>query len=213
MRRLLAALIVMASFALAVPLIAQDDLSADMTPEEQKDWLVHLLQDQLSGPGREIRLSNLDGALGELATARLITIADDEGVWLRVNNVTLNWDVAQIFLGRVFVRSLTAASIEFIRNPVSSVDPNLPAPEAAPLSIPELPVAVTLDKLSVPKVTFGESVFGLGSEISVAGRFVLEGGSADVDLDINRLDGPGGTLEARRSTTRSRPTRWRSPSR
>lgn len=195
MRKLLAALLVMAGFALAVPLIAQDDLSPTMTPEEQKDWLVHLLQDQLSGPGREIRLSNLDGALGELATSRLITIADDEGVWLRINNVTLNWDVAQIFLGRVFIRALTAQSIEFVRNPVASGDPSLPAPEAAPLSVPELPVAVTLDRITVPKVTFGESVFGLGSEISVNGRFVLEGGSLDADLDIDRLDGPGGSLD------------------
>ena len=202
----------MAGFALAVPLIAQDNLSPDMTPEEQKDWLVQLLQGQLSGPGREIRLSNLDGALGELATSRLITIADDEGVWLRVNNATLNWDVAQIFLGRVFIRALTAESIEFIRNPVPSTDPNLPAPEAAPLSVPELPVAVTIDRLSVPKVTFGESVFGLGSEISVAGRLVLEGGSLDTSVNITgSMDQEGRSIL--RSSISGRQTRLRSASR
>ena len=69
MKRLLALLLVVLGLALAAPLFAQDDLSIDMTPDEQKDWLVRLLQDQLSTPERQIRLSNLDGALNELAKA------------------------------------------------------------------------------------------------------------------------------------------------
>src|SRR5690606_7578998 len=71
---------------------------------------------------------------------------------------------------------------------------DLPAPEAGGFAIPEFPVAVDLGELSVPSVSFGESVFGLGSEISLAGALKLEGGNLDANLDIERLDGPGGTL-------------------
>ena len=110
-------------------LVAQDVLT--MSNEEQKDWLTNFVQDRLSTPERQIRLSNIDGALGSDVSVREITISDAEGVWLRVNNAQLNWNQAALFLGRLEVRSLKADSIEYIRNAVpveGAVD--LPAPEA-----------------------------------------------------------------------------------
>src|SRR5690606_29948311 len=89
-----------------------------------------------------------------------------------------------------------ADSIQFIRNAVPAEGAaDLPQPEAGALAIPEFPVAVILEDLSVPSVSFGEDVFGLGSEISLAGAMTLDGGNLDANLDIERLDGPGGTLE------------------
>ncbi len=46
----------------------------------------------------------------------------------------------------------------------------------------------------MPRVTFGEGVFGLASEISVTGRLQLAEGSLDTALNVTRLDGPGGQL-------------------
>lgn len=177
----------------AMPLVAQDQ--GQMTAEQQKDWFVSFVEGQLSTPERQIRISNIDGALSSNASIREVTISDKEGVWLRVNNAAIDWDQGALFTGRLLVRALTADSIEYLRNAIPSGDPNLPAPEAAPLAIPDFPVAIQLDKLSVPKVTFGENVFGLGSEISVDGNFRLEGGSLDTALNIVRLDGPGGKLD------------------
>ncbi|KKC32851.1 hypothetical protein WH91_11730 [Devosia psychrophila] len=154
------------------------------------------MQDRLSTPERQIRLSNIDGALGSNVSVREITISDAEGVWLRVNNATLTWNQGALLLGRLDVQSLKADSIEYIRNAVpveGAVD--LPAPEASGFQVPEFPVAINLQELSIPKVTFGENVFGLGSEISLAGALTLEGGNLTTNLDIVRLDGPGGTLD------------------
>ncbi|KKC41087.1 hypothetical protein WH87_01400 [Devosia epidermidihirudinis] len=153
------------------------------------------MQDRLSTPERQIRLSNIDGILGSEVSVRQITISDAEGVWLRVNNATLNWNQAALFLGRLEVRSLKAESIDYLRNAVPTDSVDLPSPEAGGFSVPELPVAVILEDLSVPRVTFGENVFGLGSEISLAGNFTLDGGNLQTKLDIVRLDGPGGTLD------------------
>jgi translocation and assembly module TamB len=168
----------------------------EMSDEEQKDWLVRLVQDQLSTPERQIRISNIDGILGSDVAIREITISDAEGVWLRVNDARLNWNQAALFLGRLDVRSLTAESIEYLRNavPVEAAGIDVPAPEASGFAIPEFPVAVTLEELSIPRVVFGESVFGLGSEIALTGALTLEGGNLDADVAIERLDGPGGTL-------------------
>ena len=62
---------------------------AATTPEQraiQKDWLTNFVQDRLSTPERQIRLSNIEGALGSDVAIREITISDANGVWLRVNN-------------------------------------------------------------------------------------------------------------------------------
>ncbi len=190
-KTLLVAALLLGSAAVPVALVAQD-----MNNEEQKDWLTSFVQDRLSTPERQIRLSNIDGVLGSDVSIRQITISDAEGVWLRVNNASLNWNQAALFLGRLDVNSLRADSIEYIRNAIpveGAVD--LPPPEAGTLEIPEFPVAIQLGELAVPSVTFGEGVFGLGSEISLAGSMTLEGGDLDAVLDIERLDGPGGTLD------------------
>lgn len=179
----------------AVPLIAQEQQR--MSEAAQRDWLVQFVEGQLSTPERQIRLSNIEGILSEKASIREITISDAEGVWLRVVNAALDWNQGALLTGRLEVRSLSAELIEVIRNPMPGDAVDLPAPEAGGPAVPELPVAVSLQQLSIPKVTFGESVFGLGSEISVAGGLVLEGGNLDANLDITRLDGPGGKLVAK----------------
>jgi translocation and assembly module TamB len=194
MRKLVVTAIVLGALAVPAAIVAQDVLT--MSNEEQKDWLTNFVQDRLSTPERQIRLSNIDGVLGSDVSVREITISDAEGVWLRVNNAQLNWNQAALFLGKLEVRSLKADSIEYIRNAVpveGAVD--LPPPEAGSFAIPEFPVAIVLQELAVPTVTFGENVFGLGSEISLAGAFQLEGGNLTTNLDIVRLDGPGGTLD------------------
>lgn len=190
-RRLaLASLILVPIAAVPVALYAQDNGDA-----EQKDWLTGFVEGQLSTPERQIRLSNIDGALGSDVSIREITIADQQGVWLRVNNVNLNWNQAALFTGRLQVNSLKAESIDYIRNAIPAEGVDLPPPEAGGFSIPEFPVAIELGELAVPRVTFGEGVFGLGSEISLAGNLKLDGGNLDTVLDIVRLDGPGGTLD------------------
>lgn len=186
----LATLLLTPFVAVPVALVAQDN-----SEEAQKDWLTSLVEGQLSTPERQIRLSNIDGALGSDVSIREITIADQEGVWLRVNNASLNWNQAALFTGRLQVNSLKADSIEYLRNAIPAEGVDLPPPEAGSFSVPEFPVAINLGELTVPRVTFGEGVFGLGSEISLAGNLALEGGNLNTALDIVRLDGPGGTLD------------------
>jgi translocation and assembly module TamB len=190
------ALCIALSSPVAVPVIAvAQDNPLEMDNEEQKDWLTTLVQDRLSTPERQIRLSNIEGVLGSNVQIDEITIADDEGVWLRVNNAQLNWNQAALLLGRLEVETLAADSIEYLRNPNPSEAIDLPAPEAGTFQVPEFPVAVNIEEVTVPRVTFGEDVFGLGSEISLTGGLTLEDGNLDTSLDIVRLDGPGGTLD------------------
>lgn len=190
MRRLAFGLLAVVGIGLAVPLIAQE------SDEAQKSGFLKFVEDRLSTPERQISINGLDGALSSDVKIEEITISDAEGVWLRVEAAELNWDQGALITGRLQINSLKAARIDYIRPsiPVGGIRP--PNPEATELNVPELPVAVFLEALSVPRVTFGASVFGLAAEVGVEGRLVLEGGSLDTNLSIARLDGPGGSLEA-----------------
>ncbi len=190
MRRLAALLALVVTLGIAVPLIAQEDDQA------QKSGFIRFVEDRLSTPERRISLNGLEGALSSDVAIAEITFADDEGVWLRIQNAKLNWNQTALITGRLQINSLTADSIDYIRPSIPPEGVTPPAPEAGGFEVPELPVAVTLEQLSVPSVTFGEEVFGLGSEVAIEGRLVLEGGSLDTNLDITRKDGPGGRLVA-----------------
>ncbi|MFD1942186.1 translocation/assembly module TamB domain-containing protein [Paradevosia shaoguanensis] len=193
MRRLLAFLLFALALVVAAPAFAQ----AQPDAEAEKNGFLRFVQDRLSTPDRIIRISNIDGALSSDASIAEITIADPEGVWLRIVNAKINWNQAALLLGRLEINTLSADSIEFLRNSAPPQQSDLPSPEAGGLSIPQFPVSINIGKISVPKITFGQQVFGLGSEISLEGALRLDGGSLDTTLDIVRLDGPGGTLNAK----------------
>lgn len=195
MRRLLAFLLLCLALLVAAPVFAQAQAQPDA--EAEKNGFLLFVQDRLSTPDRIIRISNIDGVLSSDASIGEITIADPQGVWLRINNAKINWNQAALFLGRLQINTLSAESIEFLRNSAPPTQSNLPSPEAGGLSIPQFPVAINIGQISVPKITFGQQVFGLGSAISLEGALSLDGGSLDTTLDIVRLDGPGGTLNAK----------------
>jgi translocation and assembly module TamB len=171
---------------LALPALAQD------TAEAERSWFVSYVEGQLSAPNRQIRINGIQGVLSSNATIGEITIADREGIWLRITNARIVWTRSALFVGRLDIGTLAADRIDVMRSPVP--EEGMPPPEAGSLQIPELPLAVNIGALEVPLVTFGEGVFGLASQVSVGGHLQLVGGSLDTALDVTRLDGPGGRL-------------------
>lgn len=184
--RLLAAIALLLAFLM--PALAQDE-----TPEEERSLFLGFVEDQLSGPNRDIRISNIQGVLSSNAIIGQITVADNEGVWLRIVNASIVWSRSALLLQRrLEIETLSAELVEVIRQPVA--DATLPTPEATGFGVPELPLAINLANLEIELARFGPTVFGLESELTLQGRLRLEGGSLDTALEIQRLDGPGGQL-------------------
>ena len=73
------------------------------TPDSDNGFLLNLLQNKLSAPGRQIRLSGVSGALSSQARIARITISDDKGPWLQVDNAELDWNRLALLRGRVDV--------------------------------------------------------------------------------------------------------------
>ncbi|WP_082766084.1 translocation/assembly module TamB domain-containing protein [Paramesorhizobium deserti] len=184
MTRLLA---IIAFLLFAFPAFAQDNA------EEEKSYFLSFVEDKLSAPNRQISISNIQGVLSSEASIGSITIADRQGVWLRITNARIVWSRTALLTGRLSIQTLAADRVDVIRKPLP--DDSLPNPESSSFSLPELPLAVILDELNIAHLTFGQSVFGLASELSATGRLRLEDGSLDSAFQIQRLDGPGGQLQ------------------
>lgn len=173
-------------WALSVPALAQDD-------QDSPGYLVGLIQDALSGAGREVRITGFEGALSSTARMESMTIADDEGVWLTLTDVTLDWTRTALLRGRIEVNTLTAAALDIPRPP--NAGPGAPPePEATPFSLPDLPVAVNIGTFEIERITLGEAVLGQALAVRVAGEARLAEGAGDVRLRADRVDDLAGSF-------------------
>ena len=188
MKRLLAALGVLALVAIAA-------LAQDVTGRSDNGFFINLLENRLSTPSRQIRLSGVSGALSSRARVAQITISDTEGPWLQIDNAEVDWNRLALLRGRVDVNRLTAQSVTWMR---PSVQPpparDLPRVEVQPFALPELPVSIRLHDLALERIRFEEPVFGQAAELTATGSLELASGALDTAIDVTRLDPPGGDL-------------------
>lgn len=167
-------------------------LTAFAQEGDDRGFLTRLLEDNLSGAGREVRIEGFQGALSSRAQIAALTIADDAGVWLRLTDVALDWSRAALLTGRVEVNSLTAASIELVRLP--QTDPQIPSPEATPFALPDLPVSVRVGELKAETISLGPTILGEPVTARLDGSANLAGGEGQARLGLERTDGTMGVL-------------------
>ena len=193
MKRIAAALIIAMLAGLAA--FAQNETSADGSAGgDDNGFILNFIQEKISGPGREIRLRGVQGALSSRATIGGITVSDDEGPWLEIENVTLDWSRLALLRRRVQINELSFESISVLRKPIPVETAPIPEAEAKPFALPELPVSLQLDKLLAQSVSIDESVMGEGVEFSLDGHASLADGALESGLEAKRLDEPGGNL-------------------
>lgn len=181
-RLLLAALF--ALLPLAAP--AQD-------AEADKGYLASLLEENLSGAGRQVTITGFSGALSSRATIQSLSIADAQGVWITLNGVTLDWSRSALLRGVVDVTELSAQEIILDRSPVT--EPTTAKAEASGFSLPDLPVSIDIGKISANRIALGPAVLGEAVEAKLEASLSLDNGDGKATLLLERTDsGPSGKL-------------------
>ena len=190
--RLLSILLILLLAAPALtPALAQDAPENIAEATEDRGRFIEFIENRLNTDNRIIRVSGIEGALSSRATIDLITIADREGVWLRLENSVIDWSRRQLLRGRLDIERLAAGRIEVLRAPLP--DPNaVPSPEAGGFSIPELPLSIEIDALEVGELFLGEPIIGTEATVAINGSIALADGGLNARLAATRLDGPGG---------------------
>ena len=170
---------------LATPALAQGD---------DRDFLTAFLEDSLSDAGRVVTVTGFAGALSSQATIERLTIADDAGIWLTVEGVTLDWSRSALLSGALTVNTLAADRIVVARLPQRG-DTALPAAEAAPFQLPDLPVSIAIDRIAAERIELGPEVLGQPVEGRIEASASLAGGAAAARLNLLRTDdGPEGQI-------------------
>ncbi|MBW0158137.1 translocation/assembly module TamB domain-containing protein [Sedimentimonas flavescens] len=173
---------------------APEPVSAEQT-ERDRSYLTGLIEDNLSGAGRSVRLDGFAGALSSRATFETLSIADENGVWLTIRDGAMSWNRRAILAGRFEIRELSAAEIELPRLPVTG-EAEGASPEAKPFSfaLPELPVSIDIGTLKADKVILGEALMGQAATVKLSGQMHLEGGEGNTRLSVERIDGQKGIV-------------------
>ena len=152
-------------------------------------------------------IEGLEGPLpGRPGFARL-TLADEAGVWLEIEEARLAWNPRALLRREAHVEALTARRIALHRLPPGEPDPE-PAPPGPLLpELPSLPVAIVLDRLALERVEIGAPVLGEPAVLraSATGRLDpwgltigldagAEGGGTALTLDATLRPGTGRLL-------------------
>ena len=182
MRRL-AALLVALVVMITPPLWAQQD---------DKSFLETWLETNLSSAGREVRITGFTGALSSQATLDELTIADDDGIWLALRGVQLDWTRSALLAGRLEIDTLHSDEIEIIRRPLPDTD--LPQTTASSFALPELPVSIDIGKITAKRLVLGTPVLGVAAVMRLDGSGQLNAGTGQAQLSVERIDGAMGTL-------------------
>lgn len=186
MRRLLLSLPLL---LLPVGLVAQDTPGAETTARD-RSFLTGLIEDNLSGAGRSVRLDGFAGALSSRATFEQLTIADSEGVWITIRNGAISWNRSALLAGRIDIDEMSAAEIELTRRPAAEGSPS----EASGFSLPELPVSVSIGALRADRVVLGPPILGVPAEVRLQASMQLAGGEGAADIAVTRIDGREGSF-------------------
>jgi len=133
-------------------------------------------------PGLEIE--GVSGPLpARLSLARL-RLADEQGVWLEIDNASLELNWRALFETHAHLTKLTLGRLSLARLPTGEAS-------TAPPSLPRLPVAISIDAIAAPRIELGEALLGQPATLALAGSAALQTAALTASLALHRLDQPG----------------------
>ncbi|GFE50012.1 hypothetical protein So717_17650 [Roseobacter cerasinus] len=185
---------------LCLALLHLPQLSA--AQDDDGGFLTRTIEDLLSGAGREVNIEGFEGALSSEASFARMTIADDQGIWLTLEDVRLNWSRLALLRGRLEVNRLSAAALELPRLPEVEETVEIPSAEATEFALPDLPVSINIEQIALERIALGEPILGVAAELGIAASARLDDDGAVLDLDARRLDGSAGTYVLKGSFAR-----------
>jgi translocation and assembly module TamB len=176
-------LLLAALLLLALPVAAQDGGSRSM--------LTRLVESLLPG----LRVEGLRGPLAARPGFTRLTLSDAQGVWLEIQDASLDWSPGALLGRRLHIEELVASRVTLHRLPAGSPDTATPptAPGAALPAPPSLPVALQLDRLVLDRLELAPPVLGEAVALSARGGARLDAGGLDITLDALLIEG-GATL-------------------
>ena len=181
---------------LALPLAAYLALESDFGKAKLTAYLESRLSDEA---GLKLAVSPITGSLfGQFKIAKL-ELADSEGTWLSLSDLAVDWSPKALITERkILLHSLSAAEVTLQRAPdLAAADQ-----DEGPFEIPRLPVALSTEAIELTRINLGAPLLGTAVALTLEGAArVPEKGDFTANLEIRRLDGVEGELQASAALT------------
>lgn len=146
----------------------------------------------LSSPGSRVAVEGVSGSLWDSLRIEKLAVADDNGPWLRLEDVVLDWRPSALFGRRVAVEQLSAAKVAVLRAPAPEPEPAATGePSGIEWPPPRLPVDIAVERLDVAAVSLAEPLLGVAATLGVEGTLAIDG-DLRARLAIARRDGGAG---------------------
>ena len=141
----------------------------------------------------QVKIGAIEGSIPIDITLRDLHVADSQGDWLRGDNIHLAWSPLALFSRSVKIDILHADSLTLLRTPASATPAPSPAPSEPP-SLPQLPVNLQLQSLSIDQGSLPQSLAGSAMTLAIkAHASLLRGGDLSASLAAHRLDTQNGS--------------------
>jgi translocation and assembly module TamB len=157
--------------------------------------LANFVSGSASSPGMKVDVGSIDDVLTSNPVVRNVAVADAEGTWLKIDQVSLRWSRFALLRLVLDIDSLDIGRIDVLRRPVPAA---APAQEKRPETTrsafrPNLPVKVRLGRLSVAQIALAQPLLDRAATLALRGTADLGGASdaARLELSVQRADAPG----------------------
>ena len=152
-----------------------------------------------SSPEARLRIGGIEGFVPFDFEVTDIALGDPDGVWLTVDTARVTWSPTALAGGQLRVDALTAGIVTLHRVPPPGTEPEPVVEEPtepfrlSDIALPELPLAVRLDRLAVDEIRLGEPVLGEAAAFSVTANVALpdDAGGLRAEVAVDRLDEEG----------------------
>lgn len=169
---------------------------------DDNGYIVRYLENALSSEGFTVDFIGVVGILSSKARVAEITIADETGIWLRIQDASIDWTRTALLNGEVRVNEVAAERITVLRKPARAQKPF--SPEATVFRLPDLPVAVYLSVIKVAHLEVKQALAGVDIDLSATASLSIDDIGLGAKLEANRKSGGVGRVHL--DVTLDRPT-------
>ncbi|BBK39569.1 translocation/assembly module TamB [Allostella sp. ATCC 35155] len=162
-----------------------------------RDWIADMIADAASAPGSRVAIAGIEGLVPFAMTVRELSVADDAGTWLTVENLEIDWLATEILSRRLRLGLMEAERVRLERLPALPAEEAPAQQPAGPPTLPQLPLTLSLDRIAIERLEIGAAVAGEPIALAIHGDAALEPNRAAITMTVRRLDGAEGRLDLR----------------
>jgi autotransporter translocation and assembly factor TamB len=161
-----------------------------------KNTLMRLAATALSKEAsRKVELRGLSGWIPFDFQLQGLSVSDEQGLWLNVDDVSVRWSPFALLGGRLSIHEMTARRVELLRTPQDQKEPRTKPP-----ALPEWPGVLSkiqIERLAAERIVLGPALAGEPAVLSFEakiGAAPFPAGEIQTLIRLEQIDRPGASL-------------------